>query len=128
MEWLFNHPEQIKYWKELMDTNSTDFDALFDGFSSTVDFPGYMNYKALFEKYPDSKVILNDRDPEEWYNSAINTVYAATPQTIPQKLSLMKRMIFSARFRKIAKTFMLAEKYLWNVQFQGQSYGVSHGS
>ena len=120
MEWLFNHPEQIKYWKELFDNNTTDFDVLFEGFSSTVDFPGYMNYKALYEKYPDSKVILTDRDPEEWYNSAINTVYAATPQTIFQKLNLLLRMISSARFRKIAKTFMLVEKYLWNVHYQGQ--------
>jgi len=120
MEWLFNHPEQLKYWHELYATGTTDFDSLFDGFTSTVDFPGYINYKAIFKKYPDAKVILNDRDPEEWYQSALHTVYAATPQTIGQKLGLMKKMILSSRFRKIAKTFMLAEKYLWNVQYQGK--------
>lgn len=59
MEWLFNHPEQLKYWHELYATGTTDFDSLFDGFTSTVDFPGYINYKAIFKKYPDAKVILS---------------------------------------------------------------------
>jgi len=120
MEGLFNNPEQIKYWHELFDTGSTDFDTLFDGFTSTVDFPGYMAYGAIFDKYPDAKVILGDRDPEEWYASAISTVFAATPQTIGQKLGMMKKMIFSSRFRKIAKTFMLVEKHLWGKHYQGQ--------
>ena len=120
MEWLFNHHEQVKNWHELFDTNTTNFDKLFDGFASTVDFPGYLNYKTLFEKYPDAKVILTDRDPEEWYESAINTVHAATPQTIGRKLGLMKKMVLSSRFRKIAKSFMLVEKYLWKAQYRGQ--------
>jgi hypothetical protein len=120
MEWLFNHPDHLKYWVELFNTGKTDFDAAFDGFSSTVDFPGYLNYKTLFDKYPDAKVILTDRDSEEWYESALNTVYAATPQTILQKLNLLKKMVFSSRFRKIAKTFRLAERYLWNKQYHGR--------
>ena len=120
MEWLFNHQEQIKYWHELFDTGTTDFDTLFDGFSSTVDFPGYMNYKPLLEKYPDAKLILSERDPEDWYDSAINTVYAVTPQTFGQKLGMMKKMIFSSRFRKISKSFMLVEKYLWNGKYRGK--------
>jgi len=120
MEYLFNHPEQVKYWHELFDTGTVDFNAMFEGFQSTVDFPGYLNYKALFNKYPDAKVILNDRDPEEWYDSAINTVHAATPQTLGQKLNLMKKMLLSSRFRKIAKSFMLVEKNLWKKHYHGQ--------
>lgn len=94
MEHLFNHPEQLPLWHELFETGSTDFDSLFDGFQSTVDFPGYQNYNAIFKKYPDAKVVLANRDPEEWYQSALNTVYAATPQTIPQKLKMGRKMIF----------------------------------
>lgn len=119
MEGLFNNPDQVKYWVELFETGTTDFDTLFEGYQSTVDFPGYMVYKELLGKYPDAKVVLNLRDPEEWYDSAINTVYAATPQTLGQKLNIMKKMIASSRFRKIAKTFRLAERYLWGRQFQG---------
>lgn len=39
MEWVFNIKHHVKYWKELYETGKTDFDALFDGFQSTVDFP-----------------------------------------------------------------------------------------
>ena len=60
------------------------------------------------------------RDPEEWYESALNTVYAATPQTFIQKLNMLKKMAFSSRFRKIAKTFLLVEKYLWQGHYGGR--------
>jgi len=119
MAWLFNHHEQIKYWHELFDTGTTNFDTLFDGFSSSVDFPGYLNYKAFLARYPNAKFILTERDPEEWYDSAINTVHAVTPQTMGQKLAILKKMIVSSRFRKIAQSFRLVEKYLWNGQYNG---------
>lgn len=120
MEELFNDPDQVNYWIEFFETRTTDFDTLFDGYQSTADFPGCLLYKELLAQYPDAKVILNIRDPEEWYNSAINTVYAATPQTISQKLNILKKMILSARFRKISKVFRLVAKYLWNGHYRGE--------
>jgi hypothetical protein len=120
MQYLFNNPDEVKYWHELYDTGAVDFDTMFDGFQSTVDFPGCFVYKELLDKYPDAKVILNERDPEDWYESAINTVYSATPQTFRQKLNLMKKMIFSSRFRKLSKAFMLVKKYLWDGRYRGQ--------
>ncbi|MFY0687084.1 MAG: hypothetical protein JXQ90_07970 [Cyclobacteriaceae bacterium] len=119
MEWLFNHPEELALWKELFKTGQTDFDKLFDGVKSTVDFPGYQNYKAFYKQYPDAKFVLAERDPEAWYESALNTVYAATPKTFSEKFGMLKKVIVSARFRKIAKTFQLAEKYLWDLQYKG---------
>jgi hypothetical protein len=120
MDWLFNNPDEVKYWIELFETGTTDFDSLFDGFASTVDFPGYMNYKILFEKYPDAKVILSARDADQWYESFLNTVYDVIPKTIWQKLGMMKNMIKSPALRKIAKVFMLVEKYILEVQYKGK--------
>ncbi len=120
MEWLFNHPEEVKLWHDLFDDKPVDIQKMFEGFQSTVDFPGYLNYKKLFDAFPDSKVILSERDPEKWYESAVNTVFAVTPQTFSQKLGMMKKMITSSRFRKIAKSFMLVEKYLWKLHYKGQ--------
>jgi hypothetical protein len=119
MEWLFNHQEDLKYWHELFDTGKTDFDRLFQGCQSTVDFPGYLNYKALYKQYPDAKFILNYRDPEAWYESAKHTVHSVTPQTIPQKLKMLRKMIFSRRFRRLAQSFRLVEKYLWKGKYRG---------
>lgn len=120
MEWLFNHQEDLKYWHELFDTGTTNFDRLFDGFQSTVDFPGYLNYQALFKQYPTAKFVLNDRDPEAWYESAKHTVHSVTPQTFTQKLKMLRKMIFSRRFRRLAQSFRLVEKYLWKGKYNGE--------
>lgn len=119
MEGLFNNPDEVKYWHELFETGSTDFETLFNGYQSSVDFPGYMVYKDLLKQYPEAKVILTLRDGDDWYESIQNTAYAVTPKTISQKLSMMKKMLFSARFRKMAKVFKLLKKYLWKTQYKG---------
>lgn len=120
MEWVFNHTEDVAYWKELYETGTTDFERLFDGFQSTVDFPGYLNYQAFLKQYPEAKFILSERDPEAWYESALNTVFSVTPQTFGQKLGMMKKMLFSKKFREMSKAFLLVEKYLWKGLYEGR--------
>ena len=58
-----------------------DFDAIFrhpDGGSyvATVDYPACGMYKELMEAYPDAKVLLTVRDPEQWYDSVIDTIWS----------------------------------------------------
>jgi hypothetical protein len=120
MESLFNRPHLVDYWVELFKTGKTDFDTLFDGFQSTSDFPGYLHLEPLLEKYPDAKVVLTNRDPEEWYESASRTVYAFTPQTFSQKLRRLPKKMKSKRFRGIAKTLRLVEVYLWKGHYEGK--------
>lgn len=120
MEGVFNKPEDVKYWHEIYENGTTDYDTLFEGFQSSVDFPGCLVYKNLLEKYPDAKLVLTSRDAEDWYESAANTVHSVTPQTFPQKWAMFKKMIRSARFRKLAKCFRLVEKYLWKGLFEGK--------
>lgn len=112
MENLFNRPELVDNWIEFFETGKTDFDTLFDGFQSTTDFPGYLMYKELLAQYPDAKVVLNLRDPEEWYESFSKTVFRFVPQTPEQKAKLQPKIEASERFRNIAKTLGLVEVYL----------------
>jgi hypothetical protein len=79
-----------------------------------------LRLEPLLEQYPDAKFVLTLRDPEEWYESAIRTVHAFTPQTFGQKLKLLPKKIKSKRFRSIAKTLRLVEVYLWKRHYQGQ--------
>ena len=120
METLFNNPQLVDHWVTFFNTGTTDFAALFDGFQSTSDFPGALLYREILEQYPDVKVVLGVRDPEEWYESARRTVFAFTPQTFSQKLKLLPRKLKSQRFRNIAKTLRLVEVYLWKGFFEGQ--------
>ena len=67
MKELLVNPDRLVYWKELSDTGTTDWDALYDGFDATVDFPGYPWYREHLKQYPDAKVILTVRDFDSWY-------------------------------------------------------------
>ncbi len=120
MESLFNRPHLVDHWVELFKTGKTDYQKLFEGFQSTSDFPGYLLYRNLLDQYPDAKVILTVRDPEDWYESAIRTVHAYTPQTFQQKLKMLPKRIKSKRFRGIAKTLRLVEVFLWKGYFEGR--------
>ena len=61
------------------DTSGVDWDDIFDGYQSAVDFPVAPYYKELYEKYPHAKVILTVRDPEKWWDSYKETIGPSTP-------------------------------------------------
>ena len=59
MKELLVNPDKLHLWKTLDETGDTDWDALYEGYDGTVDFPGYPWYKEHMKRYPDAKVILN---------------------------------------------------------------------
>jgi hypothetical protein len=67
--------DQTSYWKRALD-GDRPWDEVFDGFNSTVDWPGGYFYKELIEVYPDAKVLLSVRDPQKWQASMRDTVWA----------------------------------------------------
>ena len=58
---------QALLWDRALD-GEAPWSELFDGFESTVDWPGGYFYKELVEEYPDAKVLLSTRDLEAWEN------------------------------------------------------------
>ncbi len=75
-------PRGPEHWQKWVDAASgkPDWDTLFDGFESTVDFPSCSSYEALAAHYPDARVILTVRDPERWFESTQETIF--TPRWI----------------------------------------------
>ena len=55
---IFTHPDGDKFYK------------------ATLDYPACGMYRQLMEAYPDAKVLLTVRDPEKWYDSAIETIWS----------------------------------------------------
>ncbi|GAB7052958.1 sulfotransferase family protein [Catenuloplanes indicus] len=53
---------------------------IFDGFDSTLDWPGVAFWRELVEAYPDARVILTVRDPYRWYRSMDATILRALRQ------------------------------------------------
>lgn len=51
----------------------------FRRYHSVVDWPSCSFYRELMQEYPDAKVLLNVRDPESWYDSMKETIWAIQP-------------------------------------------------
>ena len=66
--------DEAPRWQDALDGGSP-FDQIFDGFQSTVDWPGSFFYRQLAEHYPDAKVLLSTRDPESWERSMRDTIW-----------------------------------------------------
>jgi hypothetical protein len=72
------HPEHASMWAQAHRGEPVDWDVLFEDYRATVDWPSCNLWKEQAEYYPDAKVILSTRDPERWYESVHNTIYAST--------------------------------------------------
>lgn len=70
------HPEHDAQWLALAQGETNDWRAILDGYGACVDWPSIMIWKELVGAYPDAKVILTLRNPERWYASASNTIFA----------------------------------------------------
>ena len=53
---------------------SPDWDAIFDGFQSSVDYPTCNFWREQAAHYPDAKVVLSTRDAEGWFESVNKTI------------------------------------------------------
>jgi hypothetical protein len=72
---VFAHPESMKLWIEA-GKGRPDWDAIFDGYHSMVDYPGAHYWRELAAYYPDAKVLHTVRDPDQWFESTQATIFA----------------------------------------------------
>lgn len=80
---LMAHAEsgkQLDEWEKLERGEKPDYDFLFKGYESAVDFPAAMYYRELMQQYPDAKVILSVRDADKWFDSASATILKGIPR------------------------------------------------
>ncbi|TNE86015.1 MAG: sulfotransferase family protein [Deltaproteobacteria bacterium] len=76
---LIKTAHRVRYLEDLARGETTDFDALFAGFGSAVDFPYAMHYRELMAAYPEAKVVLTVRDADAWVASATSTILRGLP-------------------------------------------------
>ncbi len=120
MQELFGNPVKRNQWIELFETGKTDFDDLFAGYQSSTDFPGCLLYAELAEQYPGLKFILTLRDPEDWYESVLRTVYDVVPHTQEAKNALLLRGETNPKLKSIAGGLELVEEYLLQQHYAGE--------
>lgn len=75
---VFQHPEHIPLWQRAHDGEAVDWEALFEGYRASVDWPSCNLWREQLAAFPDAKVILSTRDPLAWHESVMNTIWPSS--------------------------------------------------
>jgi hypothetical protein len=70
---------QVPLWIEASRGNP-DWDAVFDGFRSTSDYPSASYWRELADHFPEAKLVLTTRDPDSWFDSVSETIFSPMMQ------------------------------------------------
>lgn len=70
------HPETAAIWQAATRGEAVDWGRLMAGYKAAVDWPSCSFYRELMVAFPEARVILSVRDPERWYESVRETIYA----------------------------------------------------
>ena len=71
---LLKDPTRTLLWTRAARGETVAWDDVFQGYKAAVDWPACAFWPELTSTYPNAKVLLTVRDPEEWYESFTDTV------------------------------------------------------
>jgi hypothetical protein len=113
MDEMIQHPKHMNLWKDAAQGKPVNWNDIFAGYQSSLDFPASLYYRELMSAYPSARVILTVREPERWYQSMYETAYTMmeiyTPAWVKEYVPPYKRFadlidlliwdgLFSGRF------------------------------
>ncbi len=97
---VFQHPEHVPLWHQAAEGREPDWQALFAGYGAAVDWPASAFWPELMRAYPEALVLLSERDPEAWWESANETIFRSidhNPFATPEWKAMVHAM-FRNRF------------------------------
>jgi hypothetical protein len=68
--------DHIEQWRRAGRGEPVDWHTLFANYQSSTDWPACNFWDRQMEAFPQAKVLLTMRDPDSWYDSVANTIYA----------------------------------------------------
>jgi hypothetical protein len=97
---VIGNPDQQARWRAMVAGGPKDWESLFEGYASCVDWPSAHYWRELVQVYPEAKVILTWRSAESWWNSFSKTILQRIreiddPASIGK--ALIERRIFGGR-------------------------------
>ncbi|NUM44438.1 MAG: sulfotransferase family protein [Anaerolineales bacterium] len=117
---LMKKPERLPEWEKLARGETPNYDALFAGYQSCLDFPAALYYREFMRQYPEAKVILTVRDADKWYDSAAKTILADIPAVVYPLARFLG--IFSRRLGDFPKVDQFARRVVHQGLFQGRAH------
>ena len=122
---VFGHPEHVPVWEAAAEGKAHDWEAVFHDYRAAVDWPAAAFYQGLMERYPDAHVILTVRDPERWYDSVLNTIYAISKLTTSPPLSWLLGLVAPHQQRITAVTSRLAWDGVFGGLFEDRQHAIA---
>lgn len=95
MHEVLSNPAHDAVWHAAARGEHVDWEALFEGYRSAVDWPVAAFWRTLSEHYPNARVILSVREPHGWHKSVMATIYKALssiPDASEQQASAHRAM------------------------------------
>ncbi|WP_188188104.1 sulfotransferase family protein [Nonomuraea sp. SYSU D8015] len=92
MSAVIAEPYRVRQWLDVGEGRLCDWDEVFRGFRSALDWPASAYWRELAAHYPDAKVILTVRDPGRWYDSVSETIFRSALAE-RRRLPLRRRVV-----------------------------------
>ncbi len=111
-----NMSVQLPLWNEALN-NPTNFEAVYEGMQSAVDWPTAAFYKELYACYPNAKFILTHRSKASWAESFGSTIYKLltdrqnAPAPVQEWLNMVVKVIEKTGFDMGLDFEGLAERF-----------------
>ncbi len=108
---------QQELWLDIVDGKQPDWDAVFDGYPASVDFPSAAYWRELAAHYPDAKIVLTTRSADSWWKSARATIIeigTATPKWARRRLPEPRRID------------RIVNGAIWDPLFDGRQFEEDH--
>lgn len=101
---VFKNPHHAEIWSAAAD-GPVDWESIFAGYQSTVDWPSTFFWRELANHYSDAKVILTVRSTESWLNSMHQTILRVMQGEPPEGVDIAKAQHQMARKLVLERTF-----------------------
>ncbi len=115
-EVILQMPKHLPLWQNAVSGNP-DWNAIFEGYHSAVDWPTATYYRELHAACPDAKFVLTTRSPESWaasFGDTINALIAGKAEAPPpmlEWLEMAERVIEQAGFTIGSSPAQLAQDF-----------------
>lgn len=124
MQTAMTHYSHMQFWVRARAGEPVDYQQFFRSYQAVVDWPACEFYKELMAAFPQAKVVLNVRDPEQWYDSVIDTLWViqrVLPWWFPKVMRQMHDDViwqsrFNGEFTDRAKTIAVYKAHLDEVR------------
>lgn len=115
-------PARAVQWHRIGSGHPADWQAVFDGYRSSVDWPGAAYWRELVDAFPEAKVVLTVRDPDRWYESARKTIFRFPLRRHNAAEQLVYRVVSRLNPNGAATVPNMLDTVVWGRVFGGHPF------